>query len=123
MSDTPYWLGFSLVAGIGSKRIRQLHEQFGSLEAAWKASDSHLRHANLGTKAFDALMQARRSLNLEQELEKVRKAQAWLLLWTDERYPANLRHIDDPPALLYVRGTLTPSDERAIAIVGTRKAT
>ena len=40
----------------------------------------------------------------------------------DEKYPKNLRNISDPPKLLYLMGELLPSDEKSIAIVGTRKA-
>ncbi|HZC77381.1 MAG TPA: DNA-processing protein DprA, partial [Ktedonobacterales bacterium] len=47
----------------------------------------------------------------------------WALRITDLRYPRLLREIALPPALLYVRGTLLPDDEWAVAIVGTRRAT
>lgn len=39
----------------------------------------------------------------------------------DDEYPANLRTIHNRPPLLFVRGHLTPSDERSVAVVGTRK--
>jgi DNA processing protein len=41
----------------------------------------------------------------------------------DDAYPVNLRMVHDRPSLLFVRGTLADSDERSIAVVGTRKAT
>lgn len=37
-------------------------------------------------------------------------------------YPANLAGLPDAPARLFVRGTLEPSDARAVAVVGTRRA-
>ncbi len=42
--------------------------------------------------------------------------------WDAPPYPARLREIDDPPALLHVRGDLKriPLDP-AVAIVGTRR--
>jgi DNA processing protein len=42
---------------------------------------------------------------------------------TDPEYPTNLAHIADPPPVLFVRGELTDSDENAVALVGTRRAT
>ncbi|KUK92384.1 MAG: DNA protecting protein DprA, partial [Anaerolineaceae bacterium 46_22] len=36
-------------------------------------------------------------------------------------YPRLLREIDQSPPVIYVKGTLTPADEFAIAIVGTRR--
>ena len=38
-------------------------------------------------------------------------------------YPALLREIPTPPPLLFVRGTLVRSDDRAVALVGSRKPT
>jgi len=38
-------------------------------------------------------------------------------------YPGLLSRIDDPPGLLFVRGTLLPRDSLAVAIVGSRHAT
>jgi DNA processing protein len=39
----------------------------------------------------------------------------------DPEYPALLKHIPDPPAVLYVRGSLQPRDLNAVAIVGSRR--
>ena len=39
----------------------------------------------------------------------------------DGEYPINLRTIHNRPPFLFVRGELTPDDERAVAVVGTRK--
>jgi DNA processing protein len=38
-------------------------------------------------------------------------------------YPRRLKEIDQPPPVLYVRGTITDKDDWAVAIVGTRKVT
>jgi DNA processing protein len=46
---------------------------------------------------------------------------AQLLTVLDDGYPANLRMVHDHPPFLFVRGTIGPADDRAIAIVGTRK--
>lgn len=41
----------------------------------------------------------------------------------DATYPANLRMIHNRPPVLFVRGEILASDNRAIAVVGTRDAT
>lgn len=46
---------------------------------------------------------------------------ARLLTVLDDGYPANLRMIHDHPPFLFVRGTIGPADDRAIAVVGTRR--
>lgn len=40
----------------------------------------------------------------------------------DAGYPVNLHAVHDRPALLFVRGALSASDERSVAIVGSRRA-
>jgi len=40
----------------------------------------------------------------------------------DEGYPANLRLVYDRPPFLFIRGELLDDDRRAIAVVGTRRA-
>jgi DNA processing protein len=45
-----------------------------------------------------------------------------LLTVLDAEYPRNLRLVYNRPPFLWVRGTLSPADERSIAVVGTRSA-
>jgi DNA processing protein len=42
--------------------------------------------------------------------------------WADAAYPSMLAAIVDPPAMLWVRGTLSALDQPAVAIVGSRAA-
>ena len=58
-----------------------------------------------------------------EELRAVREAGDALLHWREPGYPPALRAIYDPPLVLAVRGGLLPSDARAVAIVGARRAT
>ncbi|MFW5748717.1 MAG: DNA-processing protein DprA [Chloroflexota bacterium] len=122
MDDAHYWLGFSLIPNIGAKRLARLFETFGDLQSAWYAPADALRRAELGPTTLETLLRLRDEIDLGHELARVRRAGAWLLTLADDRYPPALRRLDDPPPLLYVRGTLLPQDERALAIVGTRKA-
>jgi len=46
-----------------------------------------------------------------------------ILKLEDKQYPLNLKNIYDPPEALYVEGEFSSEDNKAIAIVGTRKAT
>jgi DNA processing protein len=46
----------------------------------------------------------------------------WLTTVLDEDYPTNLRLVYDRPPFLFVRGRMTATDHRAIAVVGTRNA-
>ncbi len=123
MSDDKYWLGFSLVPEIGPKRLAHLLNWFGNLPAAWSASEAQLQHCGLDRQPAANLLAARARLDLDVEMAKVQRTGAWLLTLADHRYPSLLSQLPDAPTVLYVRGTLTPEDNRALSIVGTRKAT
>jgi DNA processing protein len=123
LSDAKYWLGFSLIPEIGPKRLSLLLEKFeGDLETAWKASEASLRQS-LDPQPLQNLLQFRTKIDLNREMAKVIQAGASLVTQEDASYPPLLKTLPDAPMLLYVRGTLTSGDERALAVVGTRKAT
>ncbi|MBC8170405.1 MAG: DNA-protecting protein DprA [Anaerolineae bacterium] len=121
--DSRFWLGFSLIPGIGIKRLKLLLEAFGTLAAAWSASDMELKRAGLGDVARTQVLKSRAQLDLKAEVAKVQQVGASLLTLNDETYPPLLKMLPDAPPLLYVSGELIPADQRSLAMVGTRKAT
>ncbi len=123
MTSLPFYLAFARVRGIGPARLRKLIAVFGSLERAWQADAYALAGAGLDRSLVERLSAARRAMSPQVELERVQASGQNALCWEDASYPALLKSIADPPPVLFVRGTLTPEDAIAIAIVGTRKAT
>jgi DNA processing protein len=122
MDERAYWIAFNRVPGIGPARLAALLTCCGSIEAAWKAPIQQLKQAGLDRRSQISLLEARRVIDPEAELARVAEAGCHVLTWDDGEYPQNLRQIPNPTPLLYVRGELTPEDESAVAIVGTRQA-
>jgi DNA processing protein len=118
-----YWVGFNLVKGIGAARLRGLLQRFGDVQTAWDASAQDLRAAGLGPKLVETFQQVRSSVSLEQVWERIQRQNIQVLTWDDEAYPPRLKEIDQPPPVLYVRGSLLPEDQWAVGIVGTRGIT
>jgi DNA processing protein len=123
MSDIRYWLGFNLVPRIGPVRLRALLAYFKDIELAWRADAASLRAAKLPPDAIEKLLALRSQLDLDAELARVEKAGLKLVCWESPDYPSLLKRIEQPPPLLYVRGSLEVVDELAVAIVGTRNPT
>ena len=94
----------------------------GSAAAAWRASIQDLKAAGIDRRTLENLLQARRTFDLAGEWAKIEQAGVQVLTLLDDDYPVNLRQIDVPPPLLYVRGQLQPTDSWAIGVVGTRRA-
>jgi DNA processing protein len=122
MPESAYWLAFSLVPLIGTRRFHLLLRAFGSAASAWHAGERELREAGLDARATASVLTVRARLDLDAELRKIERAGARMLTSLDDEYPPLLRHVDDAPIVLYIRGKLTPADERALAVVGTRRA-
>lgn len=60
-------------------------------------------------------------VRVEHWSELLSHLDAQLVTVLDDAYPANLRMIHDHPPFLFVRGSLADGDDRAIAVVGTRR--
>lgn len=121
--DLPYWLALNRVKGIGPARFKLLLDAFGTAEAAWRSSIGAWQAAGLDTRTANGLEQQRKRIVPEAEVERLVKLHVSVLRLTDATYPRLLREITLPPPVLYVRGVLTPQDDWAVAIVGTRRAT
>ena len=122
-SQLKYWVAFGRLPRIGRVRVSLLERHFGTLEAAWDASAGELRAAGLDGATINAILAERPKVSPEAEMEALARHGVRALTWHDEAYPTKLREIDDRPPVLYVRGQLTPADEWAVAVVGTRRAT
>jgi len=122
-SDTKYWVGFSLIPGVGRARFAKLESYFSTIELAWQASQSQLRAAGLEARVVQEIVDWRPRISLEAEMERLDRYGVAALTWKDTGYPARLKEIYDCPPLLYVRGQLLPQDEWCLAVVGTRKPT
>jgi len=121
--DIRYWVAFSLVPQIGPAKVQRLLDHFGDLETAWRANHFDLVAAGLDKRALENLLEARKKINLDAELDKVARAGAQLIPLDDPAYPRLLKQIPHAPFLLYVKGDIVPEDEWSLAVVGTRRAT
>jgi DNA processing protein len=117
------WLGLSLAPRIGPRRLKQLLAALGGeVSAIWHASAAELEAAGLDKRASAEFITFRGKVRLDEHQRRISAAGARVIFWPDADYPPLLAHIDDPPIALYIRGSLLPDDELALAIVGARKA-
>jgi DNA processing protein len=121
-SETAYWLPISRVPYIGPACIERLLQTFGSLSVAWSAPREELRVA-LEPRSLSELLAARSRIDPAGELERLAQSGVRAVHPGHPSYPRLLAEISGRPSVLYVRGELTPADERAVAIVGTRRTT
>lgn len=58
--------------------------------------------------------------NVDRIIDQTEKAGAGLLAYDDEHYPELLKHIYDPPLILWYKGDLSALKNPGVAVVGTR---
>ncbi len=115
------WLKLIRADGVGPVIFARLLVQFGTVDRALGASVGELmRVEGIGSKTAEGIAASRDKYDSRAELELADKLGVWLLHIEDDRYPAALRQIHDPPPVLYVKGDLTKADNLAVAIVGSR---
>nr|BBH94580.1 DNA processing protein DprA [Thermogemmatispora argillosa] len=120
--ERAYWVAFSRIRGIGPATFKKLVAFFhGELAAAWKAGRGELLYAGLTSRLVESLLRQRASIDPEKELKQLQRLDIEALTLRDQLYPPALRRLGDAPPVLYLRGQLSPNDQCALAIVGTRR--
>ena len=117
------WLKLTLVSGLGNRSILKLVGHFGSPQKVLAASRGDLGGLpGLHEKPLLCLSRKEFIRDPETEWKMLNSRDIRLVCLGDADYPHGLADIPDPPAVLFVLGTLEPRDLVAIAVVGSRNA-
>lgn len=120
--DIEKWLKLAGAESVGPVTFGRLLNYFGSVESALGASVYELaKIEGIGLHTAGKIAASRDKTDSEAELTLAEKLGVWIIHLQDERYPAQLKLIYDPPPVLYVKGTLVESDNLSVAIVGSRR--
>ena len=121
--QTKYWVAFSQIPGLGAVRFRLLEKALGNMEEAWRASEAALAAAGLDRRTVSQIIQRRPQLDPDTAMAQMNDHGVRAVTWHDPEYPSPLKETYDPPPVLFLKGRLLPQDQRAVAVVGTRRAT
>lgn len=116
-------LHLSLIKGIGPAVIQRIAEQAaGLLTNIYSYSQSDFISLGLSSKLAESLyVGLQHTDELQKEIDLIAKHAVNICTIFDETYPALLKHIHNPPPLLYYQGML-PDHDQCMAIVGSRDA-
>jgi DNA processing protein len=117
-------LGLLHVPELGLRRIKHLLMTTGvsSAEQIFNIPYSRLvRIDSIGEKVAANIANFNDWSAVDKILEKTDAANASLVGYRDECYPELLKHIYDPPILLWVKGNKQVLQQDGIAIIGTRR--
>lgn len=118
------YLRIHLCRHVGSMRFAGLLRELGGIDAVLEANVSCLsRVRGVGAQIAQNIARGRESGEAARQIELAFRCNARILCLEDPDYPPALRGINDPPACIFVRGSVLPIDAIAIAIVGSRRCT
>lgn len=119
-----YRIALTLIPNIGTMVIKNLMAYCGSAEAALTASRAKLLKIPLvGDERAEMIVNADVMKKAEQELKYITDNGITPIFFTDAAYPERLKQCTDSPVMMYFNGTCNFNTPKAIAVVGTRRAT
>lgn len=119
-------IALSLIPGVGPGRIRLLLEKFRTARNILEGGLPQMASiAGIGEQTALSIAGFDQEDEVDRQLARAEALGAEMITQNDERYPAILKEIHDPPYFLWSLGTMPPrsDQDQAVAVVGTRKAT
>jgi DNA processing protein len=119
-----YKIGIGLIPKIGPVLTRRLISYCGSAEAVFREKRSNLEKIpGIGDKLAESVFKNDVLKRAEKEIEFLEKHKVSALFYLDELYPERLRHCEDSPIVIFVRGNTNFNRPRVLSVVGTRNPT
>lgn len=135
-TDKPVLQGQNLVAlisidGIGPKTLflikNYLNKTRTSWDQFWVGGKGLWHKIGLNNKVVASIKKFKKEHTIYSYWQSLKDRQVSVLTFWDEAYPKLLKEIDDPPPVLFVKGSLNLlknwSKHHPIAMVGTRRMT
>ncbi|MDE1177740.1 MAG: DNA-processing protein DprA [Edaphobacter sp.] len=114
------WLALVSSPGMGATRTWRALRRLDTPGQIFSASLTELEGLGLTAQAAQFVYEGKALAAAEDELSRTLEAGGRILTPSDEAYPERLREIYDPPAVLWVRGSVELLSCPGIAVVGTR---
>ncbi len=125
-SERDHWIALSLIPGIGPAGFAQLVRRHGTAASAWAAGPDGVeglsRHIDTVKAEVPALWRGDPRDLARRVAAATEAAGGRVVTALDHDYPRALLTLEPRPPTLYVAGASAAFTERAVAIVGTRRA-
>ncbi len=108
---------------VGTRTLWRILERFGSGVAALEAPAARLNAVAGSRTAAAALRAPELNDRVEDALRRCAASDIQVLTSRDQEYPGRLRHLTDPPPLLFYRGNPGLLPTPAVTVVGSRRST
>ena len=121
--DSLLLVALNMIPDLGSIKIQSIAEKFKGYSEFIKAEPKEfLEIPGIGKKISEKIITYKAKIEPYREIEKATKQGVNIVTLFDKDYPEQLKQIYDPPPVLYIKGQKSILNNKAIAIVGSRKA-
>jgi DNA processing protein len=119
-----YKIGIGLIPKVGPVLARRLVSYCGNVEAVFREKRSNLEKIpGIGDRLADYVIKNDVLKRAEEEIDFIEKNKVGALFYLDEHYPERLRHCEDAPVVIFIKGRTNFNRSKVLSIVGTRNPT
>lgn len=123
LQDKKYWIWFSLIKGLGSKRKQILLEKYKTPERIYNLTREELIDINkIGEGTAKNILNKEIRNSVDKHIAYMEQNSINIINIEDKEYPKILKEIYDPPISLYIKGNYKILNNHSIAIIGCRQA-
>jgi DNA processing protein len=119
-----YQIALSLIPGVGGITAKKLISYCGGVEAIFREKKAALiKIPGIGENLAKSLLTERAFDRAEKEMLFIEKHRIKTHFFLDKDYPVRLKHCEDGPILIFVKGEARLNAQKVVGIVGTRSIT
>ncbi len=121
MDENLYMLWFSLCNKVSNREKFVLIKSFGTATNLFNATRDDFKNKGFyNVTAINNILASKNINNVLSYKSMLDSKNIKIVNINEETYPSLLKHIFDPPILLYYKGRLPRNDETLVSVVGTR---
>ena len=120
MESIVYWVWLHNALNYRGNNVKALLGYFKDARSIYCADDEEIDKCSDITPSEKERLCSRSLSDAQKIVRRCKGINCRILPICDEKYPDKLRKIDDPPAVIFVKGDISHIDEPCAAIVGTR---
>ena len=121
IDDLKFLLALSFIEDIGPVTTGRLLSAFHTPEAVFRAGLSELSSVGkISESKAKRIKEFKAWDRIDREIKEAEHQNIRIVTLFDKEYPEPLSHLDNAPAILYIKGDLSEDDRFALAMVGSR---
>lgn len=122
--DIRYWVWYNCALHGRPKLSYEIYKIVGDIKKIYEFEEADFRDVGISSESALKALCNKDLSSAEKQIWYANNYNVDVIPITSDSYPKDLKFIEDPPVMLYMRGThFDPNNELYVTIVGTRRCT